>query len=68
MTFNATAERQRVHVEEVDPVLDVVLDQHPPGIASDQFGDAERVSWLVNSNVGSSWPRSVTVICRIGPS
>ena len=29
---------QRVHVEEVDPVLDVVLDQHPLGVAADQVG------------------------------
>ena len=27
-----------VHVEEVDPVLDVVLDEHPLGIAADQVG------------------------------
>ena len=34
----ATAERQGVHVEEVDPVLDVVLDQHPLGVAADELG------------------------------
>ena len=45
--------RQRVHVEEVHPVFDVVLDDHPPGISLDQFG-AVGVNWLVKRIVGSS--------------
>ena len=59
---------QGVHVEEVDAVLDVVLDEHPLGVAADQRGGPSGVSWLVSSRVGSSCPRSVMVNCRSGPS
>ena len=41
---------QGVHVEEVDPVLDVVLDQHPLGVAADQVG--RRAGQLVGQQQG----------------
>ena len=36
--FHRNGRRQRVHVEEIDAISDIVLDQHPLGIASDQVG------------------------------
>jgi hypothetical protein len=33
----ATAEDRGVHVEEIDSILDVVLDEHPPGIAANEL-------------------------------
>ena len=55
-------------MEEVDAVVDVVLDEHALGVAADELGGGPRSSWLVSSRVGSSWPRSVMVSCRSGPS
>ena len=41
---------QGVHVEEVDPVLDRVLDDHPLGVAADELGG--RAMQLVGQEQG----------------
>ena len=41
---------QRIHVEEIDPVLDVVLDQHPLGVTTDEVGS--RPAELVRQQQG----------------
>ena len=64
--LHAHHRRRASRWKRLDRLGDAVLDQHALGVAGHQRR-ARRRRLLVRRMVGSSWPRSITVICRTGP-